>query len=142
MAALAHEPFATTDFLLRRFVFTLVPISLAYHVAHYFSYLLIGGQYAIPFLSDPFLLGWDLLGTASYRVDVGLVDPRLQWYVAIIAIVLGHVIAVWLAHVTALRTFSRPRTALATQLPMLALMVAYTMCSLWILSQPIVESGP
>jgi len=37
MAALAHEPFATTDFLLRRFVFTLVPISLAYHVAHYFS---------------------------------------------------------------------------------------------------------
>jgi hypothetical protein len=142
MAALAHEPFATTLFLLRRFVFTLVPISLAYHIAHYFSYLLIGGQYAIPFLSDPFLLGWNLLGTVSYRVDVGLVDPRLQWYVAIIAIVLGHVIAVWLAHVTALRTFSRPRTALATQLPMLSLMVAYTMCSLWILSQPIVETGP
>jgi hypothetical protein len=142
MAALADEPLAATGFLFRRFVFTLVPISLAYHVAHYFSYLLIGGQYAIPFLSDPFLLGWDLLGTASYRVDVGLVDPRLQWYVAVIAIVLGHVIAVWLAHVTALRTFSPPRTALATQLPMLALMVAYTMCSLWIVSQPIVETGP
>jgi hypothetical protein len=142
MAALAHEPFATTGFLFRRFVFTLVPISLAYHLAHYFSYLLISGQYAIPFLSDPFLLGWDLLGTASYRVDVGLVEPRLQWYVAVIAIVLGHVIAVWLAHVTALRTFSQPRTALATQLPMLALMVAYTMCSLWIISQPIVETGP
>jgi hypothetical protein len=142
MAALAPEPFATTGFLFRRFVFTLVPISLAYHVAHYFSYLLIGGQYAIPFLSDPFLLGWDLLGTASYRVDVGLVDPRLQWYVAVIAIVLGHVVAVWLAHVTALRTFSQRRTALAAQLPMLALMVAYTMCSLWIISQPIVETGP
>ena len=142
MAALAYEPFATTGFLFRRFVFTLVPISLAYHVAHYFSYLLIGGQYAIPFLSDPFLLGWDLLGTAHYRVDIGLVDPRLQWYVAVIAIVLGHVVAVWLAHVTALRTFSQPRTALAAQLPMLALMVAYTMCSLWIISQPIVETGP
>jgi hypothetical protein len=142
MAALAHEAFATAGFLLRRFVFTLVPIALAYHVAHYFSYLLIGGQYAIPFLSDPFLLGWNLFGTASYRVDVGLVDPRLQWYVAVIAIVIGHVIAVWLAHVTALRTFQRSRTALATQLPMLTLMVAYTMCSLWILSQPIVETGP
>src|SRR5207344_2100817 len=114
-------PFATTGFLLRRFVFTLVPISLAYHVAHYFSYLLIGGQYAIPFLSDPFLLGWNLLGTRSYRVNVGLVDPRLQWYVAVLAIVLGHVIAVWLAHVTALRTFSRSRAALATQFPMLTL---------------------
>jgi hypothetical protein len=142
MAALADEPFANAGFLLRRFVFTLVPISLAYHVAHYFSYLLIGGQYAIPFLSDPFLLGWNLLGTASYRVNVGLVDPRLQWYIAVIAIVLGHVIAIWLAHVTALRTFARPRTALASQLPMLALMIAYTMCSLWILSQPIVETGP
>ncbi|PWT88619.1 MAG: hypothetical protein C5B56_08445 [Proteobacteria bacterium] len=141
MAALAAEPFATTGVLARRFVFTLVPISLAYHVAHYFSYLLIGGQHIIPFLSDPFLLGWNLIGTASYRVDVGLVDPRLQWSVAVIAVVLGHVIAIWLAHVTALRTFSRPRAAVVTQLPLMGLMVGYTMVSLWILSQPIVETG-
>jgi hypothetical protein len=141
MAALAAEPFATTGVIVGRFVFTLVPISLAYHVAHYFSYLLIGGQYIIPLLSDPFLLGWNLIGTASYRVDIGLVDPRLQWSVAVIAVVLGHVIAVWLAHVTALRTFSRPRAAVVTQLPLMALMVGYTMVSLWILSQPIVETA-
>jgi hypothetical protein len=131
----------TTAMLARRFVLTLVPISLAYHVAHYFSYLFVGGQYAIPLVSDPFGQGWDLFGTASYHVDIGFVGPRLQWYVAVIAVVLGHIIAVYLAHVTALRTFRTHRAALISQTPMLLLMVGYTMCSLWILSQPIVETG-
>jgi hypothetical protein len=127
--------------LSRRFVLSLVPIALAYHVAHYFSYLLIGGQYAIPLVSNPFGWGWDLFGTASYRVDIGLIGPRLQWQVAVIAVVLGHVIAVYVAHVTALRIFHTRRLALLSQIPMLLLMVGYTMCSLWILSQPIVETG-
>jgi hypothetical protein len=127
--------------LSRRFVLSLVPIALAYHVAHYFSYLLIGGQYAIPLVSNPFGWGWDLFGTASYRVDIGLIGPRLQWQVAVIAVVLGHVIAVYVAHVTALRIFHTRRRALLSQIPMLLLMVGYTMCSLWILSQPIVETG-
>jgi hypothetical protein len=131
----------TTAMLARRFVLTLVPISLAYHVAHYFSYLFVGGQYAIPLVSDPFGQSWDLFGTSSYHVDIGFVGPRLQWYVAVIAVVLGHIIAVYLAHVTALRTFRTHRAALISQTPMLLLMVGYTMCSLWILSQPIVDTG-
>lgn len=141
MAVLSKDSSTTTGFLARRFVFTLVPISLAYHIAHYFSYLLVGGQYAIPLLSDPFGLGWNLFATASYQVNIGVVDPRLQWYVAVISIVLGHVIAVYLAHVTALRIFAQARSALVTQIPILLLMVGYTMCSLWILSQPIVETA-
>jgi hypothetical protein len=43
--------------------------------------------------------------------------------------------------VTALRIFHTRRGALLSQIPMLLLMVGYTMCSLWILSQPIVETG-
>jgi hypothetical protein len=43
-----------------------------------------------------------------------------------------------LAHVEALRLFGSPRAAAASQVPMVALMVAYTMLSLWILAQPIV----
>src|SRR5262249_58387983 len=34
--------------------------------------------------------GWNLLGTAHYQVDIGLVTPRLQWTVAVVAVVLGH----------------------------------------------------
>jgi len=41
--------------------------------------------------------------------------------------------------VIALRTFPDHRTALRSQYPMLVLMVAYTVASLWILAQPIVE---
>jgi hypothetical protein len=138
MSLLSGRP---TAMLARRFVLSLVPISLAYHIAHYFSYLFIGGQYAIPLVSDPLGLGWDLFATRSYHVDIGLVGPRLQWYVAVLAVVLGHIVAVYLAHVTALRIFGADRAGLISQIPMLLLMVSYTMCSLWILSQPIVETG-
>jgi len=48
---------------------------------------------------------------------------------------------VFLAHVMALRTFKDTRAALLSQIPMLLLMVGYTMLSLWILAQPVVETG-
>ena len=140
-AAAAGQREVSAGLVVRRLVFTLVPIALAYHVAHYFSFLLIGGQYAIPRLSDPFGWGWDLFGTARYEIDIGIVTPWLQWTVAVVAVVLGHVIAVYLAHVTALQVFSERTAALKSQFPMLALMVGYTMISLWILAQPIVETG-
>ena len=120
------------------FVLTLVPIAVAYHLAHYFSLLLTAGQFIIPLGSDPFGFGWDLFGTARYRVDLGIVSPYVFWYGAVTLIVAGHVIAVLAAHGTALRVFGGRRRALASQIPMVALMVAYTMLSLWILAQPIV----
>jgi hypothetical protein len=53
-------------------------------------------------------------------------------------IVIGHVLAVIVAHVEATRRFASHRAALLSQLPMLVLMVAYTSLSLWIMAQPIV----
>jgi hypothetical protein len=41
------------------------------------------------------------------------------------------------AHRVALNVFGTRRTALLSQIPMLVLMVAYTMTSLWMLAQPI-----
>jgi hypothetical protein len=123
------------------FVLTLVPIGIAYHLAHYHSLLLVAGQYAIPLLSDPFGYGWDLFGTTLYRVDFSVVDAASMWYLSVGAIVIGHVVAVYLAHVMALRVYGNARTALQSQIPMLVLMVYYTMSSLWILSQPIVKTA-
>lgn len=125
----------------RLFVLSLVPIALAYHLAHYLSYLAIVGQYIIPLASDPFGFGWNLFGTSLYMVDISVVNARFIWYTSVVAIVIGHIIAVWLAHVMALRTFNDNRAALFSQIPMLALMVAYTMLSLWILAQPVVETS-
>jgi hypothetical protein len=41
----------------------------------------------------------------------------------------------------ALRAFPTTRAALYSQFPMMVLMVGYTVISLWILSQPVVETG-
>lgn len=124
----------------RRFALTLVPIAIGYHVAHYLVFLLIQGQYSIPLLSDPFGYGWNLLGTAGYRVDIGLVGARFAWYTAVAAIVAGHVGAVYLAHVKAIDVFDAPGAALRTQVPLTALMVVYTFIGLSITAEPIVES--
>src|SRR5205085_8429458 len=42
------------------FVLTLVPIAIAYEIAHYLSFLAQAWQYAIPLSSDPLGWGWDL----------------------------------------------------------------------------------
>lgn len=130
---------ASTIGLARLFVFSLVPIAIAYHLAHFLSFLLMFGQLIIPLASDPFGFGWNLLGTADYQINIGIVGPRFVWITSVIAIVAGHVAGVYLAHVMAVRAFVDRRLANLSQYPMLVLMVAYTMTSLWILSQPIVE---
>ena len=56
-----------------------------------------------------------------------------------IAIVVGHVIAVYLSHVKALAMYKDSSQALRSQIPMLVLMVIYTVVSLWIISRPITE---
>jgi hypothetical protein len=121
------------------YALTLVPISIAYHFAHYLSFLAMAGQYLIPLSSDPFGLGWDLFGTSLYFIRLGIVDARAVWYVSLFAIVAGHVAAVWLAHRMALRQFVNRSRAIRSQYPMLALMVGYTLLSLWIIAQPIVS---
>jgi hypothetical protein len=123
------------------FVLSLVPIAIAYHLAHYLSYLLLAGQLIIPLASDPFGTGWDIFGTTNYSIDIGIIGAKFVWYTAVIAIVVGHVFAVGVAHFVALRVFGSASVALKSQYPFLVLLVAYTMLSLWILSQPIV-GGP
>lgn len=124
-----------------RYALTLVPIAIAYHLAHYLSLLLIEGQRLVALMSDPFGAGWNLFGAAGRVPDIDIVDARFLWLFAAGVVVAGHVIAVTLAHEIALRTCTDRRQALVSQLPMLALMIAYTMLSLWILAQPIVEAG-
>lgn len=126
---------------MRAFALSFLPIAIAYHAAHYLSYLLMAGQLAISLASDPFGWGWDLFGTRDRPIDIGVISMKSVWYIAVVSIVIGHVISVTLAHVEALRLFPTRRAAMLSQLPMLALMVAFTSTSLWILSQPIVEPG-
>lgn len=124
----------------KAFVFSLVPIALAYNMAHFLSLLLIQGQQIIPLASDPFGFEWNLFGTADYKVNIAIINAKVAWFISLIAIVLGHVISVYVAHVIALRRVPDHKVALRGQYPMLVLMVIYTATSLWIIAQPIVEN--
>ena len=124
------------------FVTTFIPIALAYDIAHNLSFLALGAQFLIPILSDPFGIGWNLFGTKLFLIDTGIVTASLMWYVAVAAIVGGHVVAVYLAHTQALRLFPDRAEALRSQVPLVVLMIAYTMMSLWILAQPITNIRP
>src|SRR5262249_58857667 len=72
------------------FVLTLVPIGIAYHLAHYHSLLLVAGHYPIPLPSDPFGYGGDLFRTTLYPLDFRVVDPPFTWYLSAGAIHFRH----------------------------------------------------
>ena len=123
----------------RHLALTLVPIAIGYHLAHYLLVLLVQGQYVVPLISDPFGFGWNLFGTAGYRVDIAIVGARFAWYTAVTAILLGHIAAVTLAHLKVTRLLPGRALALRAEVPLTALMVAYTILSLSIIAEPIVE---
>ena len=121
---------------MRQFVFSLVPIALVYAVAHYFTLLLIQGQFILPLASDPFGSGWDLLGSlGDYRPNVTPLAPNTVWYIQVGALVAGHVAALAIAHDRAVSLFRSRDAALRSQYAMLALMIGYTVTGMWLLSQ-------
>jgi hypothetical protein len=118
----------------QEFIRSLVPIALVYAIAHYFTWFVVQGQYAIRFASDPFGYGWDLFGTADFSPSIAPFSPNTIWYVQVGALVAGHVAGLTVAHDRAV-TILPERDALRSQYPMLALMVVYTIAGLWILSR-------
>jgi hypothetical protein len=116
-----------------RFAHSLVPIVLAYVVAHYFSFLLLEGQLGLVRLSDPFGIGWNLFGTDDWVINLALLSPTTIWYVQVAAIVVGHVGGVVVAHDRAIALFDRAAAA-RTQYALLAVMILFTASGLLILS--------
>lgn len=134
--ALTRSPLTVRELMLR-FAYSLLPIALVYNVTHYYTLLLTQGVTIFSLVSDPFGWGWNLFGTArQWRTPI-LPSMDFVWHSQVALILLGHVVSVVLAHVEALRCFGSRRLALASQLPMLLLMVAFTTAGLWILSQPL-----
>jgi hypothetical protein len=120
--------------LSRRFAHTLVPIALAYVVAHYFSLLVYQSQALAYLASDPLGDGSDIFGTASLSIDYGVITATAVWYVQVAALVTGHVSGLILAHDRAIASYERPNDAIKSQYWMLAVMVCFTSLGLWLLS--------
>jgi hypothetical protein len=114
------------------FAHTIVPIALGYVVAHYYSLFVLEGQRTLAYLSDPFSDGSDYLGFSGRDPVAWTITPTKIATLQVVAVVLGHVLGVVLAHDRAVRLFPR-RQALAGQLPLLVLMVGYTTAGLLLL---------
>ena len=121
----------------RAFAHAFVPIALAYLVAHYFTLAFFQMQAQVTYLaSDPLGEGTlDLFGGVDYVVDPRGVGAELVWYVQVGALVIGHVIALALAHDRALKLYGNAKAAARSQRWMLVAMVAFTTIGLFLLSQ-------
>jgi hypothetical protein len=113
-----------------------IPIALAYLVAHYFSAFIFLEQAQFTYLlSDPLGDGSDLFGTLGDGIDYGVIGTTAIQWVQFGAIVVGHAIALALAHDRALVIFGDPREAAWSQAWMLVMMIAFSTLGLYLLSQ-------
>ena len=105
---------------------TLLPIAGGYLIAHYLTLVVQGAVWIPTLIADP-------LSTVAPTLD--WIPISGVWYLSVGAIVIGHIAAVVLAHRRALGdSATRPIVA---GLPLVLLMVGYTVLSLWIIAQPI-----
>ena len=123
-----------------RLMLTFLPIALGYHLAHYLTQLMVNGQYLLVALSDPMGTGADFLGLGPHFVSTGFFNRpetvRNIWLTQAGAVVLGHCLAVVMAHKIASDFFETRLQAFVSQLPIALFMVAYTFFGLWLLAQP------
>jgi hypothetical protein len=107
---------------------TVIPIVVGYVIAHYFSLLFFQGQQAIAMLSHPLGSSAGVSGAVNY----GLITATGIALVQVVAVVVGHVLAVISAHDRSVALFPRA-DAVVGQLPLMVLMVGYTVGGLTLL---------
>ncbi len=120
---------------------SLLPIALVYNITHYFTLILTQGVTIVGLASDPFGWGWNLFGTAGLPRAPIVPDMAWVWHTQVALILFGHIVSVYLAHVVALRVFATRRHAMLSHLPMLCLMVLFTVSGLWIMALPMQPGG-
>lgn len=118
------QTYLAPRYLATRFAGPLLAIAAGYHFAHYGGFLLTLAPTTLQVATDP-------LGALNPSL---LVLPWWFGHLEAAAILLGHVLAVWVAHGTAIATFPGRLQAIRSQYPFVLLMVAFTMASLFIVS--------
>ena len=123
---------------------SLVPIAFGYLVAHNLAYLLVNGQLMAPLIGNPtgkHALGLPAPFNDTYEVNSAFLPSAFYWYVGVAVIVAVHVAAVILAHRHLAGTATDKHAARRSEFPWLVAMVGYTVFSLILIAQPLVEEG-
>ncbi len=126
-----------------RLIYSIIPISLVFHLAHYLTMLLTNSQHLLLAFNDPFNLEWNLLGAKEYLVTTSYLFHHelvsIIWISQTLVIVTGHIVGITLAHIIAVQLFGSSKAAGIHQLFLATLMVAYTVFGLWLLSTPAIS---
>jgi hypothetical protein len=116
-----------------QFAHSIVPIVVGYVFAHYLTYLLEVGEQTLIYMSDPFSNGSNWFGTANWQVSYFFsYHPTLLATLKVLAVVVGHVLGVIAAHDRAIHLLPK-KHQLTGQLPLLVVMVAFTVGGLYLL---------
>jgi hypothetical protein len=132
---MAGEPLRRSFAFVSDIAPSLIPIAGGYLVAHYWSLWVYQGQLAWVLLTDPLGTGADLLGTAGFTPDDALIQPTLVATIQAVSIVVGHLLGVLAAHERAITVLER-RAAVIGQVPLMVVMIIYTLGGLTILFAP------
>ena len=112
---------------------SVVPIVVGYMTAHYLSYFVEQGQMTLIQLSDPMVRGDNYLLTGNWSVEYWLsFHPALLAVLKVLAIVVGHIVGVVVAHDRAISLLPA-RHHVTGQLGMLLVMLVYTATGLYLL---------
>jgi len=116
-----------------QYAHSMVPIIVGYITAHYLTYLVFEGQQTLQQASDPFSTGADWFGTADLKVNYWLsYHGTLVATIKVAGVVIGHVLGVVAAHDRAVALLPK-RHQLTGQLPLLFVMVGFTISGLYLL---------
>ena len=115
------------------FAHSLIPIIVGYVIAHYLSYLVEVGQQTVIYLSDPFSTGANYLLIGNRAPNYWLTyHPTFLAVTKVGGVIVGHVLAVIAAHDRAVKLLPK-RHQLTGQLPLLVVMVGFTIGGLYLL---------
>lgn len=106
---------------------TVLPIVAAYDVAHNYPYVVENLARLLELL----------VGVAIS--PLGWLSLPIFWASQVVLVVAGHVVAVVAAHRVAMSRYPSPLAARRGHLPLVVLMVGYTVLSLWIISRPVIS---
>lgn len=123
-----------------RLVYALIPISIAYHFAHYLGDTLVNVQYLAVALGDRLHSGSNFLGLDPDRVTSSFLNTASGTYAIFTAqtaaVVLGHIVSAAVAHAMLSETGLPRLKALQLEFPLAIAMVVYTAFGLWLLAAP------
>ncbi|GAB3034905.1 hypothetical protein GCM10025298_24960 [Natronobiforma cellulositropha] len=125
------QTYLSQRYLAIRFAPPLFAIAAGYHFAHYAGFTISLWPSLLESLAAPF----------SYPANP-IVLGLTPWfgYVEIAGILLGHILAVWIAHTISFELFPGRLQAIRSQYPFILVMICFTMVSLWLVSLPAAEA--